>query len=780
MKPFLPLIAAVVALTSATPLPKLTPRNIKQVVAAMTLEEKARLVVGASSSSAVDDSQRAAIGRTDLIVPGAAGTTYPIDRLGIPAIVFADGPAGLRISPRRDGTTDTFYCTGFPVGTMLASTWNTALIESVGRAMGNEVREYGVDVILGPGMNIHRNPLCGRNFEYYSEDPVLAGLSGAAMVRGVQSNGVGTSIKHFAANNQEINRLADDARVSVRALREIYLRQFEITVRESAPWTIMSSYNYLNGQYTSERHDLLTDVLRGDWGYKGLVVTDWGGGIHTPLQISAGNDLIEPGGIREYNEIVNAVKEGSLKESELDLCVERVLQLIVQTPHFKGFKCSNKPDLKAHAQTALEGAEEGIVLLENRNAVLPLAKGSNVALFGVTSYDFIAGGTGSGEVNKAYVVNLREGVQNAGLKLDTEVDKAYKEYIATEHKRLYPINSARDWFYGDIAADEMPSHADLAEKAAEHSDVAIFTIGRNSGEGTDRWVRNDFNLKESEEKALSEICTAFHKAGKPVVVILNVGGVVETASWKNIPDAILLAWQGGQEGGNAVANVLTGVINPSGHLPATFPLRYADVPSQNFPALELNTGSNDSFYRFFGSKKVYEVPNVDYTNYTEDIYVGYRYYTTRRVEVSYPFGYGLSYTTFAISAPKVRKNADGWTVTVRVTNTGKHAGKQVVQLYSTAPHGKLDKPVRELQGFAKTPLLLSGKSAMVSIHVSAPDLASFDESRSAWVTDSGEYVLSVATDANTVSSEVRVQVAHDIVRKVHDVLHPTDGSLFIN
>ena len=730
--------------------PQLGKDSLDKVVAAMTLEEKAHLVIG--TGMAGSSGEAPVVGETRNLVPGAAGTTYPIPRLGIPAIVLADGPAGLRINPLREGDANTYYCTHFPIGTLLASTWNTELVEQVGQAIGNEVLEYGTDVLLAPALNIHRNPLCGRNFEYYSEDPVVSGKTAAAYVRGVQSNGVGTSIKHYALNNQETNRMKNDVRVSPRAVREIYLKGFEIAVKESQPWTVMSSYNFVNGVYTSESKDLQTTMLRDEWGFKGMVMTDWFGGADAAAQMWAGNDMLQPGRPGQFEDIVEGVRSGRLSEADLDRNVRRVLELIVKSPRFKGYEFSNKPDLKAHAAVTRQSAVEGMVLLEN-NGVLPLASEiSRVAVFGTTSYDFIAGGTGSGNVNRAYTVSLLEGLRNAGYAIDAELENTYTKYIKEETERLNPkSDDPMAMFMPKIRAGEFVPGAGLLDKMVRANDVAIITLGRNSGEFFDRKVA-DFTLTEQESGMIEAVCAAFHKAGKKVVVILNVGGVIETASWKNLPDAVLLAWQAGQEGGNSVADVLKGVANPSGKLTMTFPVRYEDhASSRNFPI--------DMAFGMFGKDKDAEPQrNVDYTEYEEGIYVGYRWFDKQGLEVSYPFGYGLSYTRFEWSEASVKSSRGETAVSVKVTNTGKIPGKDVVELYVAAPQGELDKPVKELKAYAKTRELQPGESQLVTLKVKNSELASYDESASAWVTDAGHYDFMLGSSSRDIRATLCAEI----------------------
>lgn len=763
-------------LVGCTQTPQLGKDPIEKVVAAMTTEEKASLLIGTGMAGMESLGGDAAIGSTQNIVPGAAGTTFPIERFGISPVVVADGPAGLRITPIREGDEATYYCTAFPVATLLASSWNTSLVKEVGAAMGNEVKEYGCDVLLAPALNIHRSPLCGRNFEYYSEDPLVTGKMAAAMVNGIQSNGVGTSIKHFAANNQETNRTGVDSRITPRALREIYLKGFEIAVKEAQPWTVMTSYNKLNGIYTSENRDLVTTILRDEWGYEGMVMTDWLGGKDAAAQIHAGNDLLMPGRQDQKAAIMKAVEDGSLSMEDVDTDVTRILNLVLRSPRFNNYVYSNKPDLEAHAAVTRASASEGMVLLKNAGNTLPLSSNiKKVAAYGTTSYDFIAGGTGSGDVNEAYTVSLVEGLENAGYTLDEDIKAQYAKYREDElAKQPKEDNPMLAFLNKPRMGEFVPDPASLAAKAKE-SDVAIITIGRNAGEFQDRAVAGDFTLTDNEKALIKTVSNAFHREGKKVIVILNIGGVIETANWKSDPDAILLAWQAGQEGGNTVADILSGKVNPSGKLTMTFPNNVMDIPStKNFPDAS-KIDLKEQMRSFMGGSAPTNRKDIDYTNYEEGIYVGYRYFDTFRVPVSFPFGYGLSYTTFNYSDMKVTPNADGYDISCKITNTGKVAGKEVVQLYIAAPGKSMEKPAQELKGFSKTNLLQPGESQDITISISNADLASFDETNSEWVVEDGDYEARLAASSADIRLKETFTAKGGVTEKVHNVLLPQEN-----
>ena len=749
--------------------PQLSKDNIDEVLGAMTLEEKATLLVGGGWGSMTAGSMTAS---SEVLVAGAAGTTRGIDRLGIPQTVLADGPAGLRISPTRTNDPNTYYCTGFPVGTVMASMWDTERVQELTTAMGNEVLEYGADVLLAPGMNLHRNPLCGRNFEYFSEDPFLTGKTAAAYIKGVQSNGVGVSVKHYAVNNQEVNRMENDSRVSQRALRELYLKGFEIAVKESDPWTVMSSYNKLNGEYTQQSHGLLTTVLRDEWGFDGIVMTDWGTKQGTVKAVKAGNDLMEPGADVEIERIIAAVKSGEITQEELDRNVRNMLEYIVRTPRFNKYKYSDNPDLKAHAELVRKAAPEGMVLLEN-NGALPLKDVKKVALYGTGSYDFIAGGTGSGNVNKPYIRNVAEGLTVNGFEVNQAIQTWYEQYISLAKTNLKNNSQGgSSVLLGDPVISEMEVSRDFIEKMEPMTDVAVFTLSRNAGEGGDRYAKDgDWTLTGQERELMQNLADIYHAAGKKFIVVLNIGGVIETASWKHIPDAVLLAWTPGQEGGYAVADILCGKANPSGKLPMTFPVSYLDIPSSaNFPYYHKNVQRGEWDFLWGGPQR--KAKNVDYTEYNEGIYVGYRYFQSAGVPVSYPFGYGKSYTTFEYSKPVVKAAADGFTATITVKNTGSVAGKEAVQLYVAAPAGGLEKPAFELKGYAKTKELVPGESQTLTITVDAYTLASFNEAASAWETAAGTYKVMFGANAADIRGTAEYKVKKAQSWKVNNVLAP--------
>lgn len=723
----------------------------------MTLEEKAQLLVGGGNDGFVGSG--AMLGHQKKFVPGAAGTTVAIPRLGIPATVQCDGPAGVHIDAHREGDSRNYYATGFPVGTCLASTWNTDLVRKVGEAIGNETLEYGCDVVLGPGMNLHRNPLCGRNFEYYSEDPVVTGLMGTAFVLGVQSQGVGVSAKHFAVNSQESDRTRVDERLSQRALRELYLKGFEMMVRKSNPWTIMSAYNKINGIYAQGNKDLLTNILRNDWGYKGIVETDWIGkreDLPVEQEVAAGNDLMMPGYPAQVKDIVNAVKSGKLDVNDVDRNVRRMLEYIVKTPRFKGYKYSGEPDLKAHAAITRQSSTEGMVLLKN-NAALPIRGLKTVALFGVNSYDFMSGGLGSGAVNVGYSVDMVTGLKNIGVATTPQLTEIYQNYVKYAKAKLKADKNPMMWFLnqGQPKLDEIDITERCVANEEPKADAAIITIGRQAGEGMDRQINGEFNLSKTEQDMIFRVSDAFHAKGKKVIVIINSGSVMETASWRDRVDAILVAWQPGIEGGNSVADILTGKVNPSGKLTMTWPIAATDHPSTANFAKEYDMYT----YKNMEGWGKGNIPGVDFSNHEEDIYVGYRYFDTFKKDVAYPFGFGLSYTTFEMGKPSVKANGKNIEVSVTIKNTGKVAGKQVAQVYVTAPKGAYEKPAKELKAFGKTRELKPGESQTLKMTLEKRDLASFDEANSQWKVDAGNYLFQVGTDVESIKGTATLKVA---------------------
>ncbi len=753
-----------------TPIPKLGEDRIDKVIAAMTREEKIGMSVG--DGKFLPQVETKSIEQGQGIIIANQNSNQVIPRLNIWSSALTDGPSGLNRDPHPAGAKEYSYTTAFPTSTCLAATWNDELIEHVGRVFGNEVLEYDYDLVLMPALNLHRNPKCGRNFEYYSEDPLLSGKMAASMTRGLQSNGIGATLKHFMGNNQETNRRTYNAVISQRALREIYLRGFEIAVKEGHPDAIMTSYNKVNGFYTAENPELLKDVVRSEWGFKGIFMTDFDGYGSAVAKVRAGNNMLMGGNMDEVNELRAALKNKTLDESTLDKNLVYNMRQKLKAPRAKGYKPSLKPDLETHAKVAREAASEGMVLLKNDKNTLPFKNIKTVGVFGKISYYLIEAGTGSGGIrSNPYAISVNDGLKNGGFQVIKELEDSYTAFIADifeknlvpdffNNPKMLADNGVKDGkapghFKKRLVAfhEEMDMPRQNIEKQVPNSDIAVITLGRSGGEN---YENGYLPTSAIEVELVKNVCEAYHAAGKKVVVILNVGGVCETASWKNYPDAILLAWQPGQEGGHAIADILKGAVNPSGKLPDSFPIKYEDVPSANtFPGDPVENPVN-SFYK-------------------EGIYVGYRYYDTFKVPVSFEFGYGLSYTTFEYSNLRLssKKFDHRINVTMTVTNTGSVTGKETVQLYLHAPSTEMEKPDQELKGFAKTNLLLPHESEQLSFSLNAQSLASFQSGISAWVADAGNYEVRIGASSKDIRLKGSFNLLEQvIVEKVSDVLYP--------
>jgi len=561
----------------------------------------------------------------------------------------------------------------------------------------------------------------------------------------------------------------------------------------------MTGYNRLNGVQCGENSELMEKVTRGEWGFKGFFMTDFGGEGWSPLQVAAGNDLVMPGSTYHVQNILDAVKKGELTEKQMDVCCVRILNFILKTPHYKKYAYSRNPDLEAHAKVAREAALETFVLLKNEGA-LPL-KGVP-AFYGCGSYDTKASGIGSGKVTCDYVINIADGFEQKN-----EAVAAYYDKYITDGKRAATKGmkfKQRSKTLETLLLPESLPTDDVLAKAVQESSIGIFTITRNAGEGADRKpVEGDWLLSKTEREVMQKLADVYHKAGKKLVVILNTASGIETASWKNIPDAILMVWLPGQEGGNAIADVLTGKQSPSGRLTSTFPIRYEDCPTYgNFPIgkeeglvdydangfqadadnmKKKKTDTPSPATTIFENGKTRHIDkpesefikNVDYTNYEEDIYVGYRYFSTFNVAVSYPFGYGLSYTTFSYSKPIVKTVDGGYDVTVKITNTGKAASKEVVQIYAETPNNAAGRPVRELVAFGKTKNLAPGASETVKLHFNQKDIAWFDNDASAWRLDAGKYNIVCAANVADKGQATQLTIKKAIiVEKTTNALQP--------
>ncbi|MFT4210796.1 MAG: glycoside hydrolase family 3 C-terminal domain-containing protein [Microbacterium sp.] len=670
--------------------------DIDAIVADLTLPEKASLTSGASF-----------------------WYTKPVERAGIPAIMLTDGPHGLRKQAEGGdhlGLGSSVPATCFPPAVGLGSSWDTDLVRRVGEALGTETAIENVGVLLGPGVNIKRSPLCGRNFEYLSEDPILAGVLGAAYVDGVQSKGVGTSLKHFAANNQEDDRMRASSDVDPRPLREIYLRAFQRVVEDAQPWTVMCSYNRINGVYASEDPWLLTQVLRDEWGFEGLVVSDWGAVNERVAALAAGLDLEMPSSNgRTDAEIVAAVAAGRLGEDAVDRAAVRVIDLVRKVEAGAG-RIAGPLDVDAHHALAREAAGRSMVLLRNEGDLLPLATDASIAVIGAFAAKPRYQGAGSSMINP------------------TRLDVALDEIRALADGE---VTFSEGFSTGlDVSEQESARLRDEAVAAASGASVAVLFLGLPARLESEGYDRDDIDLPV-DQLALVDAVLAVQPN---TVVVLSNGGVVALPFADRVP-AILEGWLLGQAGGGATADVLFGVVNPSGKLTETIPLRLADTPAYlDFPG------------------------EFSHVRYGEGLFVGYRWYDARGLDVAFPFGHGLSYTTFAYRDAAASVTAHGdIEVRVTVTNTGAVRGREVVQVYTSLPGSIVQRPVRELKAFASV-ALGAGESREVVLTVRRTDLAYWDVRIDRWVVEGGSYAVAVAASSRDVRATQEVEVAGDAVR----------------
>ncbi|WP_202077757.1 glycoside hydrolase family 3 C-terminal domain-containing protein [Caldalkalibacillus salinus] len=665
--------------------------DIQQLISDMTLEEKASLCSGLDFWH-----------------------TKGIERLGVPSVTVTDGPHGLR--KQREGQDnlglfDSVPATCFPSAAGMACSWDTALLERVGEALGKECQAEDVAVLLGPGTNIKRSPLCGRNFEYFSEDPYLSSQLASSHIKGVQSQGVGTSLKHFAANNQEHRRMSTDARIDERTLREIYLASFETAVKEAEPWTVMCAYNKVNGEYASENETLLTDILREEWGYEGVVVSDWGAVNERVDALKAGLELEMPAnnGIGDQK-IINAVQEGTLSESTLDTAVERLLTMIFKA--VENQKDTTSFDQEKHHQLAREVAQESMVLLKNENDILPLKKQANVAVIGAFAQQPRYQGGGSSHVNP------------------TKLDNIYDELVKTADPQA-AFSFAEGY---TLKSDDIePTRIEEAKKVAAQSDVTVVFAGLPDHYESEGYDRTHLHIPENQ-RVLIEAIT---EVQSHIVVVLLNGAPVEMP-WLDKVQGVLEGYLGGQALGGAIADLLYGVANPSGKLAETFPETLSHNPSYlNFP------GEGDT------------------VDYKEGLFVGYRYYDTKDIKPLFPFGYGLSYTTFeytniSLSTPEMH-STDELTVSVNIKNTGQQAGKEVVQLYVCDKESTVVRPKKELKAFDKVDLQ-PGEEKRVTLTLNQRSFAYYDEDLKDWVVESGDFDILVGSSSADIHLTEHVYV----------------------
>ena len=669
-------------------------------------------------------------------------TTKAIDRLGIPSVMMTDGPHGLR---KQSGSTDhlglasSVPATCFPPAVGIGSSWDPEIIERVGAAIGVEAAIENVAVVLGPGINIKRSPLCGRNFEYFSEDPIVSGILGAASVRGIQSKGVGTSLKHFAANNQEFDRMRASSDVDPRPLREIYLRGFERVVKDAAPWTVMCSYNKLNGVWTSEDPWLLTSVLRDDWGFDGLVVSDWGAVNDRVVGVAAGLDLEMPAsGGRTDAQLVAAVRAGTLPESVLDTAAARAIDLVRKAGERPAI--AGPLDVDAHHALAREAAGRSIVLLKNDGALLPLAADQMVAVIGAFATEPRFQGAGSSLINPTRVDNALDELRVVGGE-----NVSYAAGFAVEGGAVEASGRT---------AEELRAEA---VGVARTADVAVLFLGLPAAQESEGFDRDHIDLPAEQLAVLDAVL----EVNPRVVVVLSNGGVVALPFADRVP-AIIESWLLGQAGGGAVADVLYGAVNPSGKLTETVPVRLEDNPSfGNFPG------------------------EFGHVRYGEGLLVGYRWYDAKGLDVTFPFGHGLSYTTFEYTGATAEVGADGGIVVrLDVTNSGDRDGREVVQVYVAPTTSIVQRAPRELKAFSSV-ALAAGETRSVELVVRREDLAYWDIRVDRWVVEGGEYTVEVAASSRDIRSRVSVEISGDAVHQeltmnssVGDLMtHPIAGPI---
>jgi len=660
--------------------------NIQSLIAQLTLEEKAALCTGATP-----------------------WTTLPVDRLDIPPLVVSDGPHGVRFQKDiHTLNTESYPATCFPTASCLASTWDVDLLREMGHALAEECIALGVDVLLGPGVNMKRSPLGGRNFEYLSEDPYLAGELAAGLIDGIQGKGVGASLKHFAANNQEFQRFSISAELDERTLREIYLPAFETAVKKAKPWTVMCAYNKLNGAYCSEHHEMLVDILKEEWGFEGFVVSDWGAVHDRVASLKGGLDLEMPGP-REHRvkAVVEAVRAGKLDEAVLDEAVRRILYIVFrawQTPKGGSF------DIQTHHRLAQKIAAEGMVLLKN-DGILPLQGHRRIAVIGRAAKKPHIQGGGSSQVNPTLVATPFDELQSRAGGVELTYAPGYP-------------------------ADES-IHQGLIDEAvvqAQAADLALLYIALPADKESEGYDRTDLDLTGQQTALIQAVA----KAQPKTIVILNNGAPVAMSAWIDGVAAVLEAWMMGQAGGAAIADVLFGAVNPSGKLAETFPIKVSDTPAH------INWPGGDGVVR-----------------YGEGIFIGYRYYDAKEMPVLFPFGHGLSYTTFTYSNPRLPAAAfddvDGVTITVDVTNTGSVAGKEIVQVYVSDQKSGLARPPKELKGFSKVELQ-QGETKTVSIHLDFRAFAYYHPGYQRWITETGDFDILVGASATDIRCRQTVKL----------------------